>query len=196
MLTNNCDKHKFYDLKDHNHRVIFARISWLSCLSWVRLVGLRIRLSLSTLSCQRGRHGSDRTMHKLWSAIQTMITAFILCRRHSAFLYMMRNLPFNNLKQPWQILIFYWSTVPFDFLLYLGKLLAAKGVQERHCPPPSLEEFPHAQVRLVHYEGVHDQILSDEKLVWVVREKNHVLNQEHQPQPIEIFCLLLSIPCL
>ena len=100
------------------------------------------------------------------------------------------------LKQPWQILIFYRSTVPFDFLLYLGKLSAAKGMQESHCPPPSLEEFHHAQVRLVHHEGVRYQILSDEKFVQIRREKNHALNQEHLPQPIEISCWLLLIPCL
>ena len=61
----------------------------------VRLVGLRIRLSFSTLSCQRGRQGSDCTMHKLWSTMQAMITSFILCLQHSVFLYFIRNLPFN-----------------------------------------------------------------------------------------------------
>ena len=48
------------------------------------------------------------------------------------------------------------------------KLSGAWGVKERHCSPPSLEEFAHTQIRLVHYEGVHDQILSHEKMVRIV----------------------------
>jgi len=72
--------------------VILARnlLSYLAFVWW----GYELDC-LSTLSCQRGRQGSDCTLHKLWSAMQAMITSFILCLQHSVSLYFMRNLPFN-----------------------------------------------------------------------------------------------------
>ena len=139
--------------------MILARTCWLastSCLSLIRLVGLRTRLSLPTLSCQRGRHGSARTMHKLWSAIQAMITAFTWCLRHSAFLYTIQNLPFNMPYARSETTIadlnFLLKYRSFRFFV-LGRLSGARGVNERHCPPPSLEEFAHTQIRLVPVWG-------------------------------------------